>query len=60
MSNAVSMFLKQVVLQRGTPFEMKLPRNKPVAMGALTMVQLNAKLQKGFDDMKAGRVKRGS
>lgn len=25
MSNAVSMFLRQVVLQRGIPFEMKLP-----------------------------------
>lgn len=25
MSNAVSMFLRQIVLQQGIPFEMKLP-----------------------------------
>ena len=30
MSNAVSMFLRQVVLQRGIPFEMKLPQETPL------------------------------
>ena len=29
MSNAVGMFLRQVVIQRGIPFEMKLPVNLP-------------------------------
>ena len=28
MSNAIGMFLKQVVIQRGIPFEMKLPDTK--------------------------------
>lgn len=28
MSNAVSMFLRQIVLQQGIPFEMKLPEPK--------------------------------
>lgn len=28
MSNAIGLFLKQVVLQRGIPFEMKLPAKK--------------------------------
>ena len=36
MSNAVSMFLRQIVLQRGIPFEVKLPERKPVAFGSLT------------------------
>ena len=31
MSNAVGMFLRQVVLQRGIPFEMKLPRREPLS-----------------------------
>ena len=32
MSNAVGMFLRQIVLQRGIPFEMKLPAyEEPVA-----------------------------
>ena len=42
MSNAVSMFLRQIVLQRGIPFEMKLPERKPVAFGALTKEQRDA------------------
>lgn len=33
MSNAVSMFLRQVVLQRGIPFEMKLPKEPPLVYG---------------------------
>ena len=56
MSNAVGMFLRQVVLQRGIPFEMKLPATAPVAVGALTKEQLDAEIQKGIDDIDAGRV----
>lgn len=36
MSNAVGMFLHQVVLQKGLPFEVKLPQSKPTAFGSLT------------------------
>ena len=56
MSNAIGMFLKQVVIQRGIPFEMKLPSALPVAVGSLTKDQLDAELQKGMDDIAAGRV----
>lgn len=35
MSNAVGMFLRQIVLQRGIPFEMKLPScEEPVSYGS--------------------------
>ena len=56
MSNAIGMFLKQVVIQRGMPFEMKLPAAAPVAMGALTKEQFDAQMQLGMDDLRAGRV----
>lgn len=56
MSNAIGMFLKQVVIQRGIPFEMKLPHSVPVAAGSLTKEQFDAELQKGMDDIAAGRV----
>lgn len=56
MSNAVSMFLRQVVLQQGIPFEMKLPKEKPVAFGALTKDQRDAELEKGMADIREGRV----
>lgn len=56
MSNAVSMFLRQVVLQRGIPFEMKLPDRKPLALGTLTKEQLDAELEKGMADIREGRT----
>ena len=56
MSNAVGMFLKQVVIQRGIPFEMKLPSARPLVIGELTKEQFDAEMQAGLDDIKAGRV----
>ena len=57
MSNAVGIFLRQIVLQRGIPFEMKLPAyEEPVAYGSLTKKQFNAEIEKGMEDIKAGRV----
>ena len=56
MSNAVSMFLRQVVIQRGIPFEMKLPAKRPLVMGELTKEQLDAEIAKGLDDVENGRV----
>ena len=54
MSNAVSMFLRQIVLQRGIPFEMKLPAKKPIALGALSDAQLNEELNRGIADFENG------
>ena len=56
MSNAVGMFLRQVVLQRGIPFEMKIPKREPLIYQELTKEQFDAEMQKGFDDIKAGRT----
>ena len=56
MSNAIGMFLKQVVMHRGIPFDMKLPDAVPIAVGSLTKEQFDAELQKGMDDIARGRV----
>ena len=56
MSNAIGMFLKQIVMQRGIPFDMKLPASVPVAVGSMTKEQFDMELQKGMDDIAAGRV----
>lgn len=57
MSNAVSMFLRQVVLQKGIPFDVKLPvDDRLITMDSLTKEQLYAELEKGMEDIKAGRV----
>lgn len=56
MSNAIGMFLRQVVIQRGMPFEMKLPAVMPVAISGLTKERFDAEMQMGMDDIAAGRV----
>ena len=56
MSNAIGLFLRQVVLQRGIPFELKLPQSKPLSVGTLTEEQFNAEIEKGLADLTDGRV----
>ena len=55
MSNAIGLFLRQIIMQRGIPFDMKLPVHEPVGMGELTSAQLNAELEKGYASAMAGR-----
>jgi len=59
-SNAINMFYKQIILQRGLPFEVKIPYARPIDMSALSEEQMNAELEKGYEDMKAGRTKSAS
>ena len=60
VSNAVNIFLKQVVMQRGLPFDVKLPAQKPKGIASLSEAELNAELQKGFDDLMNGKTKPAS
>ena len=55
-SSAINMFYKQVILQRGLPFEVKLPQH-PLDIGSMTESQLDQELEKGYADVKAGRIK---
>lgn len=56
-SNAITMFYRQIVLQKGLPFEVKLPVAQPVDISAITDEQLNAELEKGYADIMAGRTR---
>lgn len=56
-SNAINMFYKQIILNRGLPFEVKLPTAKLVNVTELTEEELNAELEKGYADMVADRTK---
>ena len=56
MSNAICMFIKQIVLQKGIPFEMKLPERRPLSLESLSVEQFNSEIQKGFDDIENGNV----
>ncbi|MGN0514988.1 MAG: type II toxin-antitoxin system RelB/DinJ family antitoxin [Lachnospiraceae bacterium] len=56
-SNAINMFYKQIILNRGLPFEVKIPTARPVNVAELAEEELNAELEKGYTDMIAGRTK---
>ena len=48
-SNAITMSYKQVILQRGLPFEVKPPEH-PLDVSRMTAEQLDAGLEKGMPD----------
>ncbi len=54
-SNAITMFYKQIILKKGIPFDVRLPE-QPLDISLMTSEQLNAELEKGYADMKAGRT----
>ncbi|MEG0423090.1 MAG: type II toxin-antitoxin system RelB/DinJ family antitoxin [Erysipelotrichaceae bacterium] len=55
-SNAINMFYKQIILQRGIPFDVKMPSSRPLSMSSLSEEQMNEELDKGYADMKEGRT----
>lgn len=57
MSTAIDMYLNQISLTGGIPFAVTLPK-VPNAMNADLMTEddLHAKLQRGYDDIEAGKV----
>ncbi len=55
-SNAINMFYKQIILQRGIPFELKIPTAVPININELSATQLDEELNNGYSDMQAGRT----
>ncbi|WEG36980.1 type II toxin-antitoxin system RelB/DinJ family antitoxin [Amygdalobacter nucleatus] len=57
-SSAIQMLYSQIVLQKGMPFELRLPANKkekPLALGSITRDELDKELQKGLDSLRSGK-----
>ena len=57
VSNAINMFYKQIILQRGIPFDVKLPASYPINITKLNEDEINTELEKGYIDMLEGRTK---
>ena len=56
MSNAIGMFLRQVVIHRGIPFDVKLPENAPLSISSMTKEQFDSEIAKGMEDIEKGRL----
>ena len=59
-SNAINMFYKQIILNRGLPFEVKIPTARPVDISRMNVETLDMELEKGYADIKAGRTREAS
>ena len=55
MSNAVDIYLRQIVMRKGIPFDVSMDVKAPIAMGALSKEELDAEIAKGMEDIKAER-----
>ena len=55
-SSAIQMLYSQIVLEKGLPLDLHLPRTKPTSIGAMSRAELDAELTKGVDSLKSGRI----
>ena len=56
MSNAIGLFLRQVIMKKGIPFEITIPTHIPIATGGLSSSELSQELEKGYADILEGRT----
>ena len=57
VSNAINIFYRQIVIHRGLPFEVKLAPSPLINCATLTDAELDAEIQRGLDDVTAGRTR---
>jgi len=56
-STAVNMFYKQIILHKGIPFDLKIPKHNLVDVSTLTVEQMDQELEKGYNEMlKYGKM----
>lgn len=55
MSAAMGVFLQQIVLRQGIPFELKLPTPMPKAIEDMTADELNEKLESALEQCREGK-----
>ena len=51
-SSAIQMLYSQIVLRNGIPFDLRLPEERPTAIGGMTRSQIDMEIMKGIDSMK--------
>ena len=55
-SNAITMFYKQIILQKGIPFDVKIPVATQVDASVLSDDELNVELEKGYSDSSSAPI----
>ena len=55
-SGAIQMLYSQIVLTRSLPLDLRLPTDKPTAIGGMSRAELDSELNKGLESLKSGRA----
>ena len=56
MANAINLFLRQIVLHKGIPFDVKIPQRIPLDYSMLTQEQFDSEIEKGISSLNADNV----
>ena len=56
MANAINLFLHQIVLHKGIPFDVKIPQRIPLEYSMLTQEQFDIEIEKGMASLNANKV----
>lgn len=56
MAPAMEIYLRQIAMQRKIPFDIALPTNQPIALGALSDAQFNGLMEQSFAEYKHGET----
>ncbi|HHW94907.1 MAG TPA: type II toxin-antitoxin system RelB/DinJ family antitoxin [Mogibacterium sp.] len=56
MSNAVSIFLRQIVMHNGLPFDVKIPNKNPLVLSDLTAEEFHSEMLKAHNDFENERT----
>ena len=56
MANAINLFLHQVILHNGIPFDVRVPPSKPLEHNMLSQEQFDTEMEQGLADLTAGRT----
>jgi len=56
MANAINLFLHQIVLQKGIPFDVKIPQRMPLDYSVLSQKQFDVEMEKGIASLNAGKT----
>lgn len=53
-SNAIDMFYRQIILNNGLPFDVRIPNSKLIDISEISNEELNDLLDEGFENIKKG------
>ena len=56
MANAINLFLHQIVLQEGIPFDVKIAKRAPLEYSTLSRKQFDAEIEKGITSLNTGKT----